>query len=87
MARYKFVILSTKELEIMTEVVNQLASKAEIEAVKLELEQYRQRLVDDIVNMGKKIKLSKKAVDRNINEHPEINKIDLILEQLSSQLQ
>lgn len=71
----------------MTEVVNQLASKAEIEAVKLELEQYRQRLVDDIVNMGKKIKLSKKAVDRNINEHPEINKIDLILEQLSSQLQ
>ena len=71
----------------MTEVANQPASKAEIEAVTLELEQYRQRLVDDIINMGKKIKLSKKAVDRNISEHPEINQIDLVLEQLRSQLQ
>ena len=71
----------------MTEVANKPASKEEIKAVTAELEQYRQRLVDDIINMGKKIKLSKKAVDRNITEHPEINQIDLVLEQLRSQLQ
>ena len=70
----------------MTEVANKTVSKAEIEAVTAELEQYRQRLVDDIVNMGKKIKLSKKAVDKNITEHPEIAQIDQILEQLRAQV-
>ena len=70
----------------MTEVANKPVSKAEIEAVTAELEQYRQRLVDDIVNMGKKIKLSKKAVDKNITEHPEIAQIDQILEQLRAQV-
>ena len=70
----------------MTEVADQPASKAELEAVKVELEQYRQRLVDDIVNMGKKIKLSKKAVDKNIAEHSEIANIDIMLERLNNQL-
>ena len=70
----------------MTEVANKPASKAEIEAVTVELEQYRQRLVDDIVNMGKKIKLSKKAVDKNITEHPEIANIDKMLETLRAQV-
>ncbi len=69
----------------MTEVANQPASQEEIQAVTAELEQYRQRLVDDIVNMGKKIKLSKKAVERHISEHAEISKIDKVLEQLRSQ--
>ncbi len=70
----------------MNEVVNQPASQAEIEAVIVELEQYRQRLVNDIINMGKKIKLSQKKVEQNINEHPEINKIDQILQQLRAQI-
>ena len=69
----------------MTEVANQPASQEEIQAVTAELEQYRQRLVDDIVNMGKKIKLSKNAVERHISEHAEISKIDKVLEQLRSQ--
>ena len=70
----------------MTEVANQPASKEEILAVTAELEEYRQRLVDDIVNMGKKIKLSKKAVELHISEHAEISQIDLALEKLRSQL-
>lgn len=70
----------------MNEVVNQPASQAEIEAVIVELEQYRQRLVNDIINMGKKIKLSQKKVEQNINEHPEINKIDQILQQLRAKI-
>ncbi|HIK37503.1 MAG TPA: acetyltransferase [Geminocystis sp. M7585_C2015_104] len=70
----------------MNEVVNQPVSQAEIEAVIVELEQYRQRLINDIINMGKKIKLSHKKVEQNINEHPEINKIDQILKQLRAQI-
>ncbi|BAQ61071.1 hypothetical protein GM3708_1477 [Geminocystis sp. NIES-3708] len=69
----------------MSEVVNKEASKAEIEEIILEMEQYRERLVNDILQMGKKIKLSQKAVDKNITEHPEIAKIDAILEHLRSQ--
>ena len=71
----------------MTEVANKPASKEEIQAVTAELEQYRQRIVDDIVNMGKKIKLSKKAVERHISEHAEINQIDIALEKLRSQIE
>jgi uncharacterized protein YegJ (DUF2314 family) len=69
----------------MSEVANQEASKAEIEEIIVELKQYRERLVNDILQMAKKIKLSQKAVDKNISEHPEIAKIDAILEHLYSQ--
>ncbi len=70
----------------MTEVVNDLASQEEIKAVTAELEQYRERLVNDILNMGKKVKMSRKNVDKHISQHPEINKIDSVLEQLRSQI-
>jgi hypothetical protein len=70
----------------MLEVVNEPPSKAEIEEMILELEQYRQRIINDILQMGKKIKLSKKVVDKNITAHPEIDRIDAIIEQLRSQL-
>ncbi|MBL1210057.1 acetyltransferase [Geminocystis sp. GBBB08] len=70
----------------MSEIVNNPASTAEISEIIIELEQYRERLVNDILQLGKKIKLSQKAVDKNITQHPEIAKIDLILEQLRSQL-
>ena len=69
----------------MSEVANQPASKAEIEEMIVELEQYRERLVEDLLQMAKKIKLSKKAVDKNITEHPEIVRIDEVLAQLRSQ--
>jgi uncharacterized protein YegJ (DUF2314 family) len=69
----------------MSEVANQPASRAEMEEMIVELEQYRERLVNDLLQMAKKIKLSKKAVDKNITEHPEIARIDKILAQLRSQ--
>ena len=69
----------------MSETINNTASKEQIEETIIELEQYRDRLVNDIVQMGKKIKLSKKKVDKNILEHPEIARIDEILAQLRSQ--
>ena len=68
----------------MSETANEPVSKEQIEETILELEKYRQRLVEDIVQMGKKIKLSKKKVEQNINAHPEIVKIDGILEKLRS---
>lgn len=69
----------------MSEVVNQPVSKEEIDQMIVEFEQYRERLINDIVQMGKKIKLSKKAVDKNITEHSEIARVDAILEKLRSQ--
>ncbi len=69
----------------MTQGANQPASTEDIKAVTIELETYRQRLIDDIIQMGKKIKMSKKKVEQHINNHPEIQKIDLVLEQLRSQ--
>ena len=88
MARCKviFVILEAKVFDHMTEVVNNPASQEEIKAVIGELEQYRERLINDIVKMGKKVKMSKKNVDKHISQHPEINKIDSILEQLHAQI-
>ncbi|BAQ64637.1 acetyltransferase [Geminocystis sp. NIES-3709] len=70
----------------MSEVANLSPSKEEIGEVITELEQYRERLVNDILQLGKKIKLSQKAVDKNITEHPEIAHIDKMLEQLRSQI-
>lgn len=69
----------------MSEIANQEASKTDINEIIIELEEYRERLVNDILQMGKKIKLSQKTVDKNIIEHPEIAKIDAILEHLRSQ--
>lgn len=69
----------------MSETTNQPPSKEEIQETIIEFEEYRERLINDIVEMGKKIKLSKKAVDKNITEHPEIAYIDQVLAQLRSQ--
>lgn len=68
-----------------TEKINKNVSKEQIKETIIELEEYRERLVSDIVQLGKKIKLSKKTVDKNIIEHPEIDYIDKILGQLRSE--
>ncbi len=69
----------------MSETSQQTASKAEINQIIAELEQYRERIVNEVLEMGKKIKLSKKAVNSHLEANPEIARIDAALAQLKSQ--
>ena len=57
-------------------------SQAEIAGVIAELEQYRDRLVEDFTNTAKKAKLPKSMVMAQLKSHPEIAKIDASLAQL-----
>jgi hypothetical protein len=56
-----------------------------IAEVITELEAYRQRIIDDTMAMGQKIKMSKKSVLETLEQHPEIAKIDEMLASLRSQ--
>ena len=50
-----------------------------------ELSAYRERLYNDVVGLGKKLRLSQKKIDATISEHPELTRIDEVLNQLKSQ--
>ncbi len=44
-----------------------------------ELEQYRQRIIDETIEAAKKLKLPKQATMTQLDNHPEIARIDSIL--------
>ena len=50
-----------------------------------ELEAYRNRLRDDVIAMGKKLKLPQKRIDATVAEHAELQRLGEVLEQLLSQ--
>jgi len=50
-----------------------------------ELEAYRNRLRDDVIAMGKKLKLPQKRIDATVAEHAELQRLDEVLEQLLRQ--
>tara|TARA_B100001939_G_scaffold144766_1_gene125335 strand:+ start:577 stop:792 length:216 start_codon:yes stop_codon:yes gene_type:complete len=50
-----------------------------------ELEAYRNRLRDDVIAMGKKLKLPQKRVDATVAEHAELQRLGEVLEQLQQQ--
>ena len=50
-----------------------------------ELEAYRNRLRDDVIAMGKKLKLPQKRIDATVAEHAELRRLDEVLEQLLRQ--
>lgn len=62
------------------------ASVEEVQGVIAELETYRQRLVDDTMDLARKLKLPKKAALAKVDNHPEIAKIDQILQGLRDRL-
>ena len=45
-----------------------------------ELEAYRNRLRDDVIAMGKKLRLSQKRVDATVAEHAELQRLGEVLE-------
>tara|TARA_E500000178_G_scaffold90576_1_gene89478 strand:+ start:45 stop:260 length:216 start_codon:yes stop_codon:yes gene_type:complete len=50
-----------------------------------ELEAYRNRLRDDVIAMGKKLKLPQKRIDATVAEHAELQRLEEVLEQLVNQ--
>ena len=50
-----------------------------------ELSAYRDRLYNDVLGLGKKLRLSQKKIDATLSEHPELTRIDEVLNQLKSQ--
>ncbi len=54
----------------------------EIEEVIKGLEQYRERIVNETLEHAKKAKISKAQVMANLEQHPELSKIDQALNQL-----
>ena len=57
-------------------------SPEEIAGIIAELEQYRDRLVEDFTTTAKKAKLPKSMVMAHLKTHPEIAKIDASLARL-----
>jgi hypothetical protein len=69
----------------MKEESSQAPSLEELTETITELTAYRERLYDDVVGLGKKLRLSQKKIDATIKEHPELTRIDAILTQLKLQ--
>ncbi|NEP01790.1 MAG: acetyltransferase [Symploca sp. SIO2E9] len=60
-------------------------SLQQVEEVIAGLEQYRERIINDSLEMAKKVKLPKKQVMAKLEQHPEIAKIDQALKNVRSQ--
>lgn len=50
-----------------------------------ELSTYRERLYNDVLGLGKKLRLSQKKIEATLSEHPELTRIDEVLDQLKTQ--
>ena len=61
-------------------------SIAELQDTLKELSAYRDRLRDDVIAMGQKLKLPQKRIDATIAEHPELQRLDVVVEQLEQQI-
>ena len=69
----------------MTDQADQAPSVEELQESIDELSAYRERLYNDVIGLGKKLRLSQKKIDATIKEHPELTRIDEILTQLKLQ--
>ena len=59
---------------------------SELEETIQELSAYRDRLRNDVLNLGQKLRLPKAQVEATIADHPELQRIEEILIQLQGQL-
>ncbi|MEO0946549.1 MAG: acetyltransferase [Cyanobacteria bacterium J06641_5] len=60
----------------------QPASAESVVEIIAELEQYRQRIVDDATAMAQKLQLPKKSALAKLEAHPELARIDKMLAEL-----
>ena len=61
-------------------------SITELQDTLKELSAYRDRLRDDVIAMGQKLKLPQKRIDATIAEHPELQRLEVVVEQLEEQI-
>ncbi|PSO80675.1 MAG: acetyltransferase [Cyanobacteria bacterium SW_4_48_29] len=64
--------------------VESLQSAEEIEAAITELEKSRERIVNDLFQMAKRVEWSKKVALEHIGQNPEIVRIDATIEELQA---
>ena len=69
----------------MTDQADQAPSVEELQESIDELSAYRERLYNDVIGLGKKLRLPQKKIDATVNDHPELTRIDEILSQLKHQ--
>tara|TARA_B100002019_G_scaffold186547_1_gene161083 strand:+ start:429 stop:662 length:234 start_codon:yes stop_codon:yes gene_type:complete len=69
----------------MTEQADQAVSVEELQESIDELSAYRDRLYKDVVALGQKLRLPQKKIDATVKEHPELTRIDEVLNQLVQQ--
>ncbi len=84
-ARGKVVTEFSWPLTRMTEQIDQAPTVEELQESIEELSAYRERLYNDVVGLGKKLRLSQKKIEATIKDHPELSRIDEILSQLKQQ--
>lgn len=64
--------------------VESLQSAEEIEAAITELEKSRERIVNDLFQMAKRVEWSNKVALEHIGQNPEIVRIDATIEELQA---
>ena len=62
------------------------ASTQELQESINELTAYCNRLREDVIGMGQKLKLPQKKIDATLADHPELQRIEGILSQLQEQV-
>ncbi|ERN41955.1 hypothetical protein KR51_00012810 [Rubidibacter lacunae KORDI 51-2] len=77
---------SSKATPDSTPASQPAASAAEVAEVLAEFAQYRQRIVDETVEIAKKLKLSKKDTMARLEQHPELARIDGIVSDLQQRV-
>ncbi|WP_042503830.1 hypothetical protein [Parasynechococcus marenigrum] len=69
----------------MDQTASDLPSIEELQESIDELSAYRERLFQDVVGLGKKLRLSKKKIDSTVAEHAELKRLDEVMSQLVAQ--
>ena len=69
----------------MDQTASDLPSIEELQESIDELSAYRERLFQDVVGLGKKLRLSQKKIDSTVAEHEELQRLDEVLSQLVAQ--
>ena len=69
----------------MDNAASDLPSVDELQESIDELAAYRERLFQDVVGLGKNLRLSQKKIDATIAAHPELQRLDEVMSQLVAQ--
>ena len=69
----------------MDQTASDLPSIEELQESIDELSAYRERLFQDVVGLGKKLRLSQKKIDSPVAEHAELKRLDEVMSQLVAQ--